>query len=134
MSARQDDRSVLDKVQRVAPKATMEHARTLRRAALVLHRWDELECGDSNNYRSWCISRDEETGKPYMEVSPHQGKSYRDPIADREAGAIRRVEAVCKELKLHFYHQGDCRGCPLYVAKQPINGSNYTNGVAIYVD
>src|SRR5438128_520308 len=33
---------------------------TLRRIARALHRWNELECGDGNNYASWAIERDED--------------------------------------------------------------------------
>jgi hypothetical protein len=43
-------------------------------------------------------------------VYPHAGPSKRYPIADREAGALRRVAKVCAELGLHFYHQTDPRG------------------------
>ena len=55
----------------------------------------------------------------------------RTPIADREAGALRRVRAVCAANGLHFYHQGDPRGCALYVAREPLDGSNYTRGFAV---
>lgn len=108
-------------------------AHTLRRAELVLHRWAELECGDGNDYASWSIERDENTGKPYLCRYPHQGTATRSLIADREAGALRRVAAVCAELGLHYFHQGDPRGCALYVSREPLNGSNYTNGQAVCV-
>lgn len=106
-------------------------ANILRRAQLTLRRWAELECGDGNNYASWAIERDETTGKPFMCRYPHDGKMSRTPMADREAGALRRVAAVCERNGLHFYHQGDPRGCALYVAREPLTGQNYTRGVAM---
>lgn len=109
-----------------------EAANILRRAQLVLHRWAEQECGDGNAFASWAIERDEATGKPFRCVYPHTGKAYRTPIADREAGALRRVAAVCKAHQLHFYHQGDPRGCALYVAREPLDDQTYSSrGVAV---
>ena len=29
----------------------------LRRISMTLHRWHEFECGDGNDYSSWCIVR-----------------------------------------------------------------------------
>jgi hypothetical protein len=105
-------------------------ANTLRRAELVLHRWGEQECGDGNDYASWAIERDETSGKPFRCWYPHTGKMTRTPIADREAGALRRVSQVCAANGLYYFHQGDPRGCALYVSREPIAGTNYTNGVA----
>jgi hypothetical protein len=36
---------------------TDQDAVQLRRIAMTLHRWRELECGNSNNYASWAIVR-----------------------------------------------------------------------------
>ena len=103
----------------------------LRRIEKTLHRWGELECGDGNAHASWCITRDETTGKPYMEVHPHNGKERRHPVADRERGALKRLAALCKRLGLHFYYQTDPRGCALYVAAVPLTAENYnSNGAA----
>lgn len=109
---------------------SFDDANTLRRAQMTLHRWAEQECGDGNDYQSWSIERDETTGKPFMHTYPHKGESRRYPIADREAGALRRVAEVCKRNGLHYYHQGDPRGCALYVSNQPLPDHNYTHGVA----
>lgn len=109
-------------------------AHTLRRAEMVLHRWAELECGDSNDYASWAIERDENTGKPYRTFYPHDGKSTRTLIADREAGALRRVQAVCAKHGLYYYHQGDPRGASLYIAREPLNDTNYTRGLTVNQD
>lgn len=105
---------------------------SLVRAQSTLHRWAELECGDGNEYCSWSIERDENTGKPYRCVYPHaSGTTHRYTTPDREAGALRRVAAICKRNGLHFYHQTDPRGCALYVSNEPLNSSNYTNGIAV---
>lgn len=106
-------------------------ANTLRRAEMVLHRWAEQECGDGNDYASWAIERDDNTGKPYRAWYPHVGPATRTRIADREAGALRRVAKVCAEHGLYYFHQGDPRGCALYVAREPLTDSNYTNGFAV---
>lgn len=34
-----------------------DDAEALRRISMTLHRWHELECGDSNDYASWTIAR-----------------------------------------------------------------------------
>lgn len=103
----------------------------LVRASRTLHRWSELECGDGNDYASWAIERDEQTGKPYFVTYPHQGKSHRRPIADRERGALKRIAAVCASHGMNWYYQTDCRGLALYVSPEPLNDSNYNRGVAI---
>jgi hypothetical protein len=110
--------------------ATFDDANTLRRAQMTLHRWAELECGDGDNYKSWSIERDETTDIPYLCIYPHDGKPHRRRIADKERGALHRVAEVCKRLNAHFYHQGDPRGCALYVSMEPMPDHNYTHGVA----
>lgn len=132
---------------------TYEEAVQLRRIEMTLQRWGELECGKDNGRASFCVSRDEETGKPYMEVHPYNGKSYRYPVADRERGALRRLARIVAARNercghadthpdfLHAYHQGDPRGCALYLCTRaqltghdgealPID-SYYTRGLAV---
>lgn len=70
------------------------------------------------------LERDETTGKPFRCVYPHTGASYKTAIADREAGALRRIAAVCKALGINFYHQGDPRGAALYVSRDPLTTTN----------
>lgn len=112
---------------------TYEEAVSLRRIEMTLQRWGELECGNDNGHASYCVNRDETTGKPYMEVHPYApgSKMRRYPVADREAGALRRLSAIvegrnnrlrsydarrCSFMGHVFaYHQGDCRGCNLYL-------------------
>lgn len=108
-----------------------DDARTLRRAALTLHRWAELECGDGNDYGSWAIERDEVTGAPYMVTYPHKGGERRRRIPDREAGALRRVREVCERVGLNWYHQTDPRGAALRVSRSPLTAQNYVRGVAV---
>lgn len=136
---------------------TYEESVALRRISMTLHRWAELECGDSNDFSSWCISRDEETGKPFMEVHPHRdGKMRRYAVADREAGALRRLRAICEArntrwVEAHYdsmpsallhrhnvipYHQTDPRGCALYLCTGEQIGdaeisSIYNRGLAV---
>lgn len=108
-------------------------ADVLRRAQMVLHRWAEQECGDSNAHASWCIERDEATDKPYKNIYFHNGRTVRYQCPDREKGALKRVAAVCRANNLHFYHQTDPRGCALYISPEPLTEINYTNGMAVCV-
>jgi len=108
---------------------TAEQARTLRRAQMTLHRWAEEMCNGT-------IQRDGEQGdgKPFR----HYDRMFRDtperelryPVADREAGALRRVAKACKDAGLFFYHQTDPRGCALYVHTEPLTSSDYNRGIA----
>jgi len=112
---------------------SFEDAETFRRAEMTLSNWGELECGGGNDYASWSIERDETTGKPFRVTYPHEGQSRRRRIADREAGALRRVANLCKTLGVHYFHQADPRGVSLYVGKEPMTDQSYSGqGVAIY--
>lgn len=130
MNARIATELLQSKLQRRGINASFEQAETLRRAELTLQRWFEQECGDSNDYNSWAIERDPETDKPYRVVYPHTGKSYRTRIADREAGARRRIAAVCADLGCFHYVQTDPRGCALYVSAEPFAEFDHSRGVA----
>lgn len=118
-----------------------DEAQKLRRIEMTLQRWAEQECGDSNDYASTGIERDETTGKPFRVVMPHNlppSKATRYAIADREAGALRRLAGIMRgHPELVSYHQGDCRGAMLYILRKSdladgadIN-SVYTRGVAV---
>ena len=113
---------------------SFDDANTLRRAEKVLQRWAELECGDGNGY----IQRDEKTGVPMYYncrarfTDPHDPRAWHR-IPDREAGALRRVKAVCERNGLHYYHQTDPRGCALYVSNEPLSDSEYNRGIACCV-
>jgi hypothetical protein len=76
---------------------------------------------------------------------PHNGASRRHRIADREAGALKRIGAVlANHGTLWSYHQTDPRGCALYVGrvadlieagtgKQADLASCYNRGLAVVV-
>jgi hypothetical protein len=139
MSAYQKDIELCGRILRcTGVSISIEQANTLRRAELTLHRWAELECGDGNEYGSWCIERDEKTEVPYLVHHHYQhgrGKDFttRNRVADREAGALKRVAALCASVGLHFHHQTDPRGCQLYVSNEPLTSSNYTHGACCSV-
>ncbi len=131
---------------------TLDEALKLRRISMTLSRWNELECGDGNNYGSWAITRGykkkgvfthDEDGQPFMEHHHYlhgQGKDYTTytRLPDRDAGARKRCEAILTaHPELVAYYQGDPRGASLYIVRRSdLNGSdissNYTRGVAIY--
>ena len=126
--------SVLSRLISSGIPASYEQAHCLRRAELTLHRWSERECGDSNDYASFSVERDEATNKPYLCTYRHDSdKVRRHAIPDLEAGALKRVKAISAELGVNFFHQTDPRGCALYVSQEPINDSNYSRGVACCV-
>lgn len=113
---------------------------TLRKAEMTLHRWHELECGDSNDHgTSFSLNRDEETGKPFMEYHYRDGKTRRTATPDREKGALRRIADVLKgkENIAGYYQQGDPRGCALYILRKgdipegEKAESYYSRGVAV---
>lgn len=116
----------------------------LFRIERTLTNWGAAECGDSNNFCSWAIERDEKTEKPYRVVHYYpvgpgpSSKPHRYPIADREKGALKRLATImAKYPKLRAYHQSDPRGCALYIVplKELPKGSDisslYTRGVAV---
>ncbi len=122
-------------------------AETLRRIAMTLRNWFELECGSSNDRVSVSIEREGGTddGKPMRRVQymgPNNvwiDRAY--PIADREKGARKRLAQVMANYKrrLTVYIQGDCRGASLYILRKGKDikkgeaiDSIYSRGVAVY--
>jgi len=114
----------------------------LRRIAMTLHRWHELECGNSDDYKSYCLLRgrrtrevlaggavkrgfeyaedNEPSGKPYMETHYHKGPPEPKyfPIVDRERGALKRLAKIMARYPgYQYYVQGDPRGCALYILR-----------------
>ncbi len=95
---------------------------TLRRAEMTLSRWHELECGTGDERVTRSIERDETSGKPFMRVQYQSASGWKDirhAVADREAGALRRIAAILEphKGKLVSYIQGDPRGCALYLLR-----------------
>lgn len=136
-----------------AAGVSYDDAIQLRRISMTLHRWHELECGDSNDYASWCITRGErlpkvngmenfrhdDNGKPYFERHPYDGVVSYTLIADREAGAKRRLARILKRYPhLSAYVQTDPRGCALYILRPgdvpegQDASAYYSRGVAVY--
>ncbi len=118
---------------------TYDEAVALRRIEMTLRRWFELECGNSNDYQSWAIERDEETDKPFMVFHPNTGKSYREPIADREGGARKRLAKLLESHpELVSYVQGDPRGASLYILRKSDIGESedinsiYNRGTCVH--
>jgi len=104
----------------------------LRRIAMTLHRWHELECGTDNG----CIERDETTGRTYWLNSYSMTRS---PISDRERGALKRLDAIMARYpNLTSYVQGDPRGSSLYILRDgdvPAGAdvdAYYNRGIAVY--
>ena len=137
MTARQDTYELMRDLERDGLSVSFEDANTLRRAQITLHRWAELECGDSDQYKSWAIERDEHTDIPYMRLYFHTtmqngGRTQeRYRIPDRETGALRRVAEVCRRIGAYYYHQGDPRGSALRISSKPIPENDYTRAVAV---
>lgn len=134
---------------------TRDEAAALRRISMTLQRWFELECGNSNDYGSWVIERDEDgDGKPFMvhhHYSHGQGKDSvsRTPIADREMGARKRLDRIIAARNKRDYHpiiksdvsayiQSDPRGAALYILRpgdipEGADASAYYNrGICVY--
>lgn len=124
---------------------TNDEAESLRRISNRLRHWFERECGIDGG----CIERDETTNKPYW-LSSYTMK--RHPIADLEAGAMKRLKAVIdarnmRQVReadndpnfiLSSYIQGDPRGAALYILRpgdvpegKDVN-SYYTRGICVY--
>ena len=99
-------------------------ANRLLKAERALQRWAEAECGNSDNFASWHIERDEKSGKPFSVTIPHRSgaTTRRTPIRDMERAALRWAAEVCEPLGLVWYHQGDPRGCALYVGTREMLG------------
>jgi hypothetical protein len=109
----------------------VDAADALRRIEMTLHRWAEAECNGD-------IERDEDTGKIYRSYAAMGGKHFAYRIADREAGALKRLGAImAQHPEFLAYHQGDPRGCALYIVRKtdiPEGGdidAYYTRGFAV---
>jgi hypothetical protein len=85
------------------------------------------------------IKRHVATGKPYW-TRDTSDPSWRYPTPDREAGALKRAATIAEAHGLTIYHQGDPRGCCLYllrpgdVPEGSDPGSCYSNGIAVCID
>jgi len=115
---------------------TAKEMHILLRAEKTLNRWSTEECNGT-------IQRDGENGdgKPfrYYETANGEHKKSRAPIPDREAGALKRCKSISEQHGLIFYHQGDPRGCQVYllrktdVPKGCDAGAYYSRGIAVCI-
>lgn len=123
-----------------------DDATALRRISMTLHRWHELECGDGNDYGSWCITRGrkemggtvaareaqklaghrfvhDDDGTPFLEHHYYRHGAGKDSVSytalpDRERGALKRLKAVMARYPdFQAYVQGDPRGAALYIIR-----------------
>ena len=114
---------------------SFEEANKLRRIEMTLHRWSEHECNGN-------IQREGEEGdgtprwySSYEMENEYEPKGYRIP--DREKGALKRLAKLMEGHPDYVsYHQGDPRGCALYIVKRSELGgqdidSVYTRGIAV---
>lgn len=114
-----------------------DDAMALRRIAMTLTRWHELECGDADGR---AVERDEQTKLPYMTYDVgNNGKRLRMRIPDRETAALKRLAAIMQNYpRLVSHVQGDPRGASLYIlsaADIPAGAdidAHYNRGVAVY--
>lgn len=119
---------------------SFEEIEKLRRVSMALRKWFEYECGTEAGR----IVRDEDE-KPffvreYRETwKPYAWKTMTTPIADREKGAIKRLEKILSMYPgFTYYLQTDPRGCALYLLQQgdvpegKSPAAYYTNGIAVF--
>lgn len=99
---------------------TFNEARTLRRISMTLRAWHELECGTGEGQTTISVERDE-NGKPYKRIQYPTRNGYvdrREPCADRESGALKRLAAIMdSHVHLSTYVQSDPRGAALYILR-----------------
>ena len=110
MTASEKDRELVRRALNRGIVLDEKEARTLRRAALVLSRWDEAQCGADG----WHIERDDD-GNPWRVVRFPDGKNIRYRIPDRELHAWRRAVKVAERGGFSITRQLDPRGCPMYI-------------------
>jgi len=50
----------------------------------------------------------------------------------REDNLFKKAQQLAKQVGLKAYHQGDPRGCSLYLIDKTMDDTTYNNGIAIY--
>lgn len=141
---------------------TRDEAAALRRISMTLQRWFEYECGTGDGQTTRSIERDgdDDDSKPFMRLQYPTRDGYVDrrwPIADRETGARKRLEAIVnarnnrlrvanatgdvlgpRTTDLSTFIQGDPRGAALYILRPgdvpdgaDVHGY-YSRGICVY--
>lgn len=88
---------------------TVDEIDSLRRISNALSRWSEGECNGE-------IERDETTGQTYRIIFPGMPNERRSPCRDKESSSLRRLASILQNHgEWTYYHQGDPRGCALYL-------------------
>lgn len=93
-----------------------EDAQALRRIALTLRRWFELECGDGNDYGSWAIERDD-TDTYICTKCGHHGDGLGDCGKCGDIAPLRHIATGFPYMVHHHYKHG--KG-PDFVTKRRI--------------
>lgn len=105
-----------------------DDAVALRRISMTLHRWHELECGDGNDYASWCIVRGYETNKPgyWHQANPWASELVYVPLVELAhcaAGGTVDARGVLKpfDFECVLQHWRQCGRIKLdgYILPQP---------------
>jgi len=114
----------------------------LQRIERALQRWGELECGTGTDRVTQSIERDD-AGKPWMRTQFATRSGWQDtkrPVRDTEKSNLAKLaDIMAKHPNLSAYHQGDPRGCALYIlrpndvpaGKDP--GAYYTRGICVCI-
>ena len=109
---------------------TESEVETIRRISCQLSRWCEAECNGE-------IQRDE-SDHPRRYPNPGMS-SFSYPIADRENGAIKRLDKIiAAHPGLAWYYQGDPRGAAVYIYQtaklegRPIDSYYSSVGIAVW--
>jgi len=115
---------------------TRAEVESMRRISMTLRRWAEHECNGD-------IERNDD-GIPYRSFAANGGKHFAYRISDREAGALKRLQAIISERNqraadaVTSYIQGDPRGAALYILRpgdvpaDKTADSYYTRGIVVY--
>jgi hypothetical protein len=123
-----------------------DDAYALRRIAMTLHRWHELECGVEGYMPQSTLSverdGDEPDSKPFLRIQYPTRTGYVDrrwPCPDRETGARKRLAKIMTRYPhLKAYVQGDPRGASLYllrpgdVPEGEDVSAYYSRGLSVY--
>lgn len=105
MNAYKRNSEVFARIVRESPSATLHDAAVLCRAQVTLHRWAELECGDGNDYASWCIERETvfRTGDGKTFPTLEQAKAHAEYLVPVIVG-IEECEG--RPVMARYPHQG----------------------------